>query len=357
MNNIFNKIFRYALSATVAITAVCSCDEWTMPESKELKYPTVQEQNPGLWEAYLRSLRAYRQSDHKIVLAGFDNKTGVACGRGEMLSALPDSVDFAVLSEPDGLSEDIQKDMKSIREEKATGTLYTVSYENILASYEVYTKEWDDAHQPTETGDGTAEGTPSDDGQKTSRSDFFAATLADSLAIHDKYGYDGIIISFTGASTIKLTDEEKATERALQDEFFTPVKEWMSAHQDAIVMFSGKPQNLLSEDFLELCRYIIIPAETAGSADKMSFLTRAAMGDGIPSDRFIIRVSAPYEKLGTFTTGLTAIEGAAGWVLNEDATYSRKGVMVIHSQKDYYSSSAYGNIRRAISIMNPSPKF
>ena len=351
------NIFRCALCAIVAIAVVCSCDEWTMPESKKLEFPMVQEHNPRLWEAYLRSLRNYRQSDHKIVLAGFDNKTGVPCGRGEMLSALPDSVDFAVLSEPDGLSEDIQKDMVSLREEKSIGTLYTVNYENILASYEAYSKKWDDGHQTTEAGDDSTEGTSSDDGQKASRSDFFAGALADSLAIHDKYGYDGIIISFIGASTIKLTDEEKAAEKALQDEFFTPVKEWLSTHQDAVVMFSGRPQNLLSEDFLDLCRYIIIPAETAGSADKMSFLARSAMGDGIPSDRFIICVSAPYGKLGMSSTGLSAIEEAAGWVLNEDATYSRKGIMVIHSQKDYHSSMTYGNIRRAISIMNPSPKF
>lgn len=356
MNNILKSIF----GAALVLGTVCSCSEWTEPESKKLEYPMVKDQNPELWRTYLESLRNYRQTDHKILIAGFDNKSTVPSGRAELLSGLPDSVDFVVLANPAGLSDAIAADMKTVREDKGIRTLYTVSYENTVAAYEAYKSEWETAHQQPETSEGEilADGTetPSDGERMQSRGNFIKASLSDTLGLYEKFGYDGVVVSFTGTSTLKMTEDEKTSERVLQDEFYAPVKEWMSAHKDAVVMFSGKPQNLLSEDFLQLCRNIIIPAENAGSADKLSFLVRSAMGKDVPSDRFVIRVSAPYEKLGFFGN-ITAIEGAADWVLAEDDTYSREGVMIMHSQKDYFNALAYGNIRRAISIMNPSPKF
>ena len=352
MNNILRRIFGAALLAGV----VCSCSEWTEPESKAQKYPMVKDQAPELWSAYLESLRNYKESEHKTVIAGFDNKATTPSGRAELLSGLPDSIDFVVLANPAELSDAIIADMKTIREEKGTRTLYAISYENTVASYEAYKAEWEAAHKQPEEGSEETPEIPSDGEQMMSRGEFVSSALADTLKLYERYGYDGVIVSFTGSSTLALTETEKAAERALQDEFFGPVKEWMSAHKDATVMFSGKPQNLLSEEFLPLCRDIIIPAESAGSADKLSFLVRSAMAENVPSDRFIICVSAPYGKLGLFGD-TTAIEGAADWTLAADGTYSREGIMITHSQKDYFNALSYCNIRRAISIMNPSPKF
>ena len=362
MNNIINGICRWGLPALLLVSGACACDEWTETESLKQEYATVQDQNPGLWNAYLQSLRNYRQSDHKILVAGFDNNPGVPSGRGELLGALPDSTDFAVLSNPDNLTDAVVADMGTIKEEKGIKTLYTVSYENMLASYDAYLAAWKAEHPDPESGGETAGADePSGDAvpaeEALTRSEFIAGELADSLALYDKYGYDGIVVSFTGTSTLKLSDEEKNAERLLQDEFFIPLKEWKSSRADAVLMFSGKPRNLLSEDFLSLCDYIVIPAETASSAYELSFRVRSSMDSGIPSDRFIACVSAPYGKLGMFSGNVTAIEGAADWAVSEDGTYSRAGIMVMHAQKDYFNSVAYGNIRRAISIMNPTPKF
>lgn len=371
MNNIIERI----LLAVFVTGIVCSCAEWTVPESKEQVYPMAKDSNPELWGNYLKSLRTYRQTEHKTVIAGFDNKEGVPSGRAELLSGLPDSVDFVVLANPALLSDAIVSDMKTIREEKGTRTLFTISYENTVAAYEIYKSEWEASHQPSEPEDGdvvsdgvdasadgagasdNSIGSTSDEEQMLSRGDFMKASLSDTLGLYEKYGYDGIVVSFTGSSTLKMTEDEKIAERALQDEFFAPVKEWSATHKDAVVMFSGKPQNLLAEEFLQLCRNIIIPSESAGSADKLSFLVRSAMGNDVPSDRFIVCVSAPYEKSGFFANNTTAVEGAADWVIAEDNTYSREGIMVTHSQKDYFNATAYCHIRRAIAIMNPSPKF
>lgn len=362
MNKTLKSIFVSALIAA----AICSCSEWTTPESKELTYPMVKDLNPELWQSYLKSLREYRKTDHKTVIAGFDNIDGIPSGRAELLTGLPDSIDFVVLANISGLSDAVIADMKTIREEKGVRTLYTISYENTAAAYEEYAAEWEELHQPAWDSETSADdsGTPDDGAEMPSesetvmsRGDFIKASLSDTLSLYEKYGYDGIVVSFTGSSTLKMTEDEKIVERASQDEFFAPLKEWGATHEDAVIMFSGKPQNLLSEDFLPICRNIIIPAESAGSADKFSFLVRSAMGADIPSDRFIIRVSAPYEKFGFFGDGGTAIEGAAEWVIAADGTYSREGVMILHSQKDYFNDTAYCNIRRAISIMNPTPKF
>ena len=89
--------------------------------------------------------------------------------------------------------------------------------------------------------------------------------------------------------------------------------------------------------------------------------------ENIPSDRFVIGVTTvsltdPNATDGTFIdtddngNPLTAITGAAYWVSQITSGFTKAGICISNAQNDYYNIKfVYPNIRKAISIMNPSP--
>ena len=68
-----------------------------------------------------------------------------------------------------------------------------------------------------------------------------------------------------------MQEEEKAQYAARQEAFFSNVKTWNEANSGKVLVFQGNPQNLIDKSVLGECDYIVIPALTATSADKMSF--------------------------------------------------------------------------------------
>ena len=121
--------------AGACLLLLSGCSEWTEPQSVEIKVPTLESQNPELYAQYLQSLREYRSSDHKVMIAKFDNVPGAPSGRAEHLNCLPDSVDYVILNNPDNLSDAMVTEMDEIRQEKGMKTMYTVSYDTIEDEY------------------------------------------------------------------------------------------------------------------------------------------------------------------------------------------------------------------------------
>ena len=64
-----------AVTGALLLT-LAGCSEWTEPQSVEIYEPTLESQNPELWAQYLQSLREYRGSEHKVMMAKFDNVDG-----------------------------------------------------------------------------------------------------------------------------------------------------------------------------------------------------------------------------------------------------------------------------------------
>lgn len=117
MKIIYNtiKCLFTAVSAAVLLTG---CSDCTRPESIDFHYTTLEEKNPALYEAYYKSIREYRDSEHKIVIAKFDNKATAPEGKAEHINALPDSVDFIILQNASVVSETIKAEMQEVRELK-----------------------------------------------------------------------------------------------------------------------------------------------------------------------------------------------------------------------------------------------
>ena len=89
-----------ALGMSVALS-LSSCEDWTDVESLDINSPSLEEQNPQLYEDYLKDLNAYKASDHKIVMVSVEN-TLDPVKQAERLSVLPDSIDYVCLNNPDG---------------------------------------------------------------------------------------------------------------------------------------------------------------------------------------------------------------------------------------------------------------
>ena len=130
MKIIYNtiKCLFTAVSAAVLLTG---CSDCTRPESIDFHYTTLEEKNPALYEAYYKSIREYRDSEHKIVIAKFDNKATAPEGKAEHINALPDSVDFIILQNASVVSETIKAEMQEVRELKGQKILYQICYQSI----------------------------------------------------------------------------------------------------------------------------------------------------------------------------------------------------------------------------------
>lgn len=87
----YNPLKR-SIVAVIATMALFSCSDWTETESLNIKTPTLEEENPALYEAYISSLNEYKKSEHKVTIVKFDNKETDPAGQGERITALPDSI-------------------------------------------------------------------------------------------------------------------------------------------------------------------------------------------------------------------------------------------------------------------------
>ena len=360
-----NNIFKTLALAAAAIS-FASCSEWTEPESVGFHYTTLEEKNPGLYKAYFQSIRDYRDSEHKVVIAKFDNKATTPAGRAEHITCLPDSVDYIILYNPE-VSATIACEMAEVRELKGQKVLYQIEYKAIENEYKAYVEAWNDAHQPAE---GEEEEVPSDPADTLiSLNNYVSDAVKARTAYLAEYGYDGVNIVYSSRNPASCTEDALDELKAAQAAFLAPIAEALASCPDALVFFEGTPQYILENvEIVENADYLIIPATGAVNEYELSYELGLANRHGnIPSDRFVVLVTTrslvdPALTDGTFSgtdrngKEMTAIIGAAEWTAKSTSGVVKAGIAVENAQNDYFNlSEVYYNIREAISIMNPSP--
>lgn len=360
-----NNIFKTILLAAAAVSSA-SCSEWTEPESVGFHYTTLEEKNPELYKAYFQSIRDYRDSDHKVVIAKFDNKATTPAGRAEHITCLPDSVDYIILYNPE-VSATIACEMAEVRELKGQKVLYQIEYKAIENEYKAYVEAWNDAHQPAE---GEEEEVPSDPADTLiSLNNYVSDAVKARTAYLAEYGYDGVNIVYSSRNPASCTEDALDELKAAQAAFLAPIAEALASCPDALVFFEGTPQYILENvEIVENADYLIIPATGAVNEYELSYELGLANRHGnIPSDRFVVLVTTrslvdPALTDGTFSgtdrngKEMTAIIGAAEWTAKSTSGVVKAGIAVENAQNDYFNlSEVYYNIREAISIMNPSP--
>jgi len=358
------------VSVVAAVALLASCSDWTETESLKIKYPDLRTDNPALYERYTQSLRDYRGSDHKVMIGKFDNKPTAPAGQAEHLNALPDSIDYVILMNPDNLGDEIQNEMAEVRSEKGMKVMYEISYADIISDYKTYVERWNAEHPETTPAEGE-EPAPTDPADTlVAQNPFVMDAVAAQLEYFSEYAYDGLNVSFTSINPLSVKDEDKPALLEDQEAFLGGIREWRRDNPDALFFYEGAPQYLLSEDMSIVtgADYIIIPAESQLNVYGFSYLVNQALRFGnIPSDRFVIGVTTvsltdPGDTKGTFIdtddngVQLTSITGAAYWATQKTSEFSKAGICVSNVQNDYFNIQfVYPNVRKAISIMNPSP--
>lgn len=337
MKNRMKNIFIVA-SCFAAATCFSACDDWTEVENVTINTPGIEELNPEQYAKYLQNLVEYKNSDHKVVYAWFDNSEKTPFSRGQHISDAPDSLDVISMMYPAELAEFELTDMQKVRA-KGTKVVYTISFDKIRKEHADKVKE------------GTESGT-------------FDAYLSAELTKQVGYAdaFDGIIAEYKGTNPVYMSAAQKAEAKKLQDAFFGAISAWKSSNADKMLTFQGYPENLIEQSVLSDCRHIILATDDVADDAQLSVVARLAMAaSNVPADRFVIAVSTVSMDIADKKTGYygtdRALKEAAYWTTEMSGDYTRAGLAIYNVQNDYYNAgNAYQYVKEAINIMNPAPK-
>lgn len=348
MKNILN--YKWILAGCLAVMSV-SCDEWTEVESLTTKTENIMEQDPELYQKYLENLRNYRLSDHKTVIAGFDNQSSQD-KRVCHLTQLPDSIDMVSLDNPEVMPDWLQKELTYCREQKGMKFIYEIDFSVIEQQYKDLENSSEEEMPAFET--------------------FAADYVARMLMLCDEKGYDGVTVRYAGYSKDYMLDDDKEKYVARQKAFLDPIVAWCDQHSDKMLLFRGTPQFLEDEylqegSLLTKSKFIIIETSLSLSAIEVEFRMAGILErEEIPTDRFVALASVYSLDETDVSTGyfwdkkgnsISAVVGCAAWVDEYNPAYQKAGLAILNTQNDYYNSAkTFPNVREAISIMNPSIK-
>ncbi|MDE5799475.1 MAG: hypothetical protein K2H74_00455 [Paramuribaculum sp.] len=334
-----NKIKNLASALMVAAfgASFTACDDWTEPKSVDIIYNTPEQADPVAYAKYLESLRQYRDSDHKLAYLWFDNPSATADynTRAQRVDALPDSVDFVVLTNPTDISSATLAEMEKAREERGIKFTYVIDFDALKLAYL--------ANQALAT-------------EEEPYSVDFLDFLTDSTATALSYAknFDGIMIGYNGKLTNHLTPAELTEYKNNENTFIGILNDWHSRNPEMQIDFCGKPQNVANKDLVNDCHVIFLSdSKTANSTYGFAMAKAAASVDGVPTDRFgmITTFTDPAdEKVGYMADGQLAVTALADWANGEDV----KAAGFTNIVHDYYSlPNPYPVIRGALQLLNP----
>lgn len=347
MKNIMKKGLRFSALFAMSALLLASCNDWTEYESLDIETPTMDE---GLYADYVKNLKAYKAGAHKVAMASLENTANGPVRQSERLTALPDSLDFIVLNNPDNLSNGYLGEMKEVRA-KGTRVIYAIDYASVESEWAAMLK---------------AEASLTEEQALA----YIADRTNELLSLHDKYGYDGVIFTYAGRSQAGMTETELAQYSARQQAYVNAVSAWRQSHTATVFAFKGRAQYLLAESkaLLADCDYIILETTSASNTADMTIAANAALDSGdVPSDRFLITVETTryddddmiYGYLGTVDASgepERSIRSGAVWT-GQPSDFTRAGMLILNAQYDYFDNTPiYFHLREAIDIMNPSPK-
>lgn len=310
-----------------------SCSKWTEPEHLDYRRPTPEEQNPEAYKARMEAIREYKKTDHKLTMVTMEGISEQFTRQYQRPTSMPDSLDYICVT-GENLTSSYNSEISKAYSEKGIQTLYMVDYMTIEAAW----TELEDAKAEAGEAAGTVE----------EYSAFCRERLERMLSYCDTYGFHGIEVSYTGNTA---SDIKKEGQRVLLE----CVKAWRETHKEHKMLFRGYMQNLKTDNsILAECDYLVVLAGTAASASRLNIEVQLKLGDGVPTDRFIMEVSLPTEDNPTQVGATPKV--AAEWVMTPEDEFVKTGIAINNIKTDYHSSKgAYSQLREAMSIMNPVP--
>ena len=267
----FKNINRYLLTllGLCMLSTIMSCSDWTDVDNKEYHISDIQNQNPKLYAKYLESLKAYKNEDHKVIYAWFDNSEKKPHHRSQHITNVPDSVDVIILEYPKNLADWELTEMDEVRTNKGTKVIYSIKLESIKADYLEVTenlaeekaqlianataeanKKLEDAIAAGQT-DATLDDFLDLDAINSEFPDidfkeFLTESLQELIKLDLEFNYDGINIGYLGKGTTHLFPNEKKEYEETEAIFIGLIKGWIERNSNKWIVFEGKPQNLMT---------------------------------------------------------------------------------------------------------------
>lgn len=348
----------HLLSTVLLGLMFTSCSEWTEVESLEIKQQDIREVNAQLYQDYLQDLKTYKSSVHRELIVSFENQQGAPTKSAERLTSLPDSIDIVCLNHPELMTDDVKADMAALHE-KGTRLIY-------LVDYGMMETEWN--LRVEQNSKLTEEDALSFISEQTNRL----------LGYCKQFDIDGIMVDYTGMSTVGMRTEalERYTNR--QNMFINIIKEWKGANANRLLAFYGNVQYLIPANLslLEMTDYLIVKTAMSPNGDDMMVKMLAAIQAGkdaqteyeghspVPADRFMAAIQLPKDGdkdkvIGYWNTlndagqKVLATYAAAQWMRTEIGGLHRKGLFLLNVNNDYYNDT-YAAVRQMIHMMNPN---
>lgn len=335
-----------AVVSAFGLMTVASCSDWTVPESLGIDSPALGEQYPELYARYLENLKEYKEGPHKLSVGWFDNSASLPSGQADRLTALPDSLDAAVLMYPDKVDAWELDEMASVRSTKGTKVLYRVDYASAPG-----------ASETGESADGAAEVTP----------DEVAAAISSwmdkILPICAENGFDGISVWYDPLELSHLEDASREYETARQSEFESALSEWIAANPDKmLILESNYPYLVSDKSIVENADLIAVHTEDSESIYEVEAKVRNLIMEGVPSGRFIVLADAGSSSVpgsgyinDADGQSVDAISETAWLVAEPEEGMTLSGLGITGIRNAYFNADlSYAQVRRAISIMNPT---
>lgn len=352
------KIFKY-MSSVLAIAAVgmslTACDDWTEPKSIDTTFGTMDTADPAAYAKYLENLREYRLKDHKKIYVWLNNTEAAFGSQGDRISAIPDSVDVVVLNAFKATNQ-IQAEMKKMREEKGMTFSYCISYtdmkanwtllcENLAAKRLEFEAAYPDTPIPAELQDPTF-------------IDYMAEEFTEQLGYFHTVGFDALMFEFNGKGTIHLTPAELAEYNSQALLFLGVIANWHERNPQIPIDYMGKPQNISGSEVLNIFRMVFF-SESLNATNINAYTQCNYYAEGLIADSKVGMLASmraidnSEDRTGYFSNNTLAMDGLATWT----AAHNVGAAGLMNVQNDYYVSNGYYTlVRKFIQTINPAAK-
>lgn len=326
---------RIFIPALAAAAFMASCSEWTEAENKDY-LPPMRRDDP----AALAAIREFKAGEHMVTMMHINGSAAEPNRQNQHLTAMPDSVDFLLMSGVDGLHPAMAAEIAEVREKKATRTLNVVDFTTIRDAWSALK----DAAAGTES-----EGDYTDDKFAA----YCRAETERQLENCIAYGFDGLVVSYLGGA-----DSSAAVP------FVEAIDQWHKTNPEKLLFMRGYPAYIArieNQSIVAESDYIIILTEKASASVPISRQVREQLTQGVPSDRIVLEASIPSVADGGDDAQVGAtVQFAAQWVMDPKTSSTVKcdkvGLAASNAQDDYFNTPTYKRVREALAILNPEPE-
>lgn len=333
----------------IPVLAACallgSCSDWTEVETKNF-LPDMIQKDPET----LASLRAFKSTEHMKTFFHVQGISEMPNHQTHHPMAFPDSIDYLLYQNVDGLHESVVAELSEVRAAKGTRSLNFVDFTAIRT-------EWISLQN-------AAMGTEQESEYEESKfGDFCKAATMKQLENCVNYGFDGVVVNFAN----------RRSDAALTvDPFIRVICEWQNAHPEKMLMYRGYPSYVsdaleksgdeIFAGFFDKCEHIILLCKDNKSVTAINREVRDQMeAEALPRDRMVLEVAVPVLADGGDDAQIGAtVQKGAEWVMTEsDKSLKglvKTGLSISNAQEDYYNTPNYKRVREALGILNAAPE-